>query len=904
MTKGTTEPSGDAPRSHTAISKQLLAALDLLSEGVGIFDRDLRLVGCNARFSELRGYPAALCRRGTPIAKFFQFSAERGDYGSGDIAALVNARIEQSRSAHRQEFERVLADRRTIQVRYAPIPAGGLLITYSEPALAVAHERTIHLLNSSPAVLYSFEATGNNSPTFISDNVRSLFGYEPREYLEGPTFWLERVHPDDISGVLIDFDRLFEVGHHRQEYRFRHKDGTYRWVDDALYLIRDSNGDPLEVVGSWSDITARKKAEKARRRSEQRLTDALESIQEGFALFDAEDRLVLHNCRYRELYPGVADLVGAGTPFEVILRGAAERGLMSDAMGGIDDFVESRLAMHRQPTGPHLQSQSDGRWVQINERKMQDGSTVAVYTDVSELKRREQEAEVASREKSDFLARMSHELRTPMNAIIGITEMLLEAAEESRQSEQLEPLRRVLGAGRHLLALINDILDLSKIEAGRMELHVTAFDLADVVREAATMARPLAEKNRNRLEIICPGGIGGMQADMIRVRQIVLNLLSNACKFTEGGDVTLAVEPSRRDGRDGLLVRVTDTGIGITSEQMGKLFREFSQAESSTTRKYGGTGLGLAISQRLARMMGGEITAESQPGRGSTFCAWLPRVAVGVESEMAAVEGLPPAKPAPALERGGAATRTVVVVDDDPTVHDLLSQLLTREGYAVALATTGVEGLNLVRELRPAAVILDIKLPDLDGWTVLAALKGNPELADIPVIVLTIVDDRARGYALGAAEYLVKPIDRKRLRAMLEKYCGLQGQILLVEDDELTRETTRDLVVRHGFAVVEAANGREALDRLAEGVPNLILLDLLMPEMDGFEFLDEVRRTPAWRTVPVIVLTAKDLTEEDRRRLSGGATRIIQKAGQSPEQLVAELRHAISSASAGEVVAS
>jgi PAS domain S-box-containing protein len=901
MTKGTTESSGDAPRSHTATSKQLLAALDLLREGVGVFDRDLRLVGCNRRFSELRGYPAALCRRGTPIAKLFQFNAERGDYGSGDVAALVNARIEQTRSAHSQEFERVLEDRRTIRVRYAPIPAGGLLITYAEPARAAAQERTIHLLNSSPAVLYSFEATGNNSPTFISDNVRTLFGYEPREYLDGPTFWLERVHPDDISSVLTDFDRLFDVGHHRQEYRFRHKDGTYRWVDDNLYLIRDSNGDPLEVVGSWSDITARKKAEKARRRSEQRLTDALESIQEGFALFDAEDRLVLYNRRYRELYPGVADLVAPGAQFEVILRSAAERGLISESAGRRDDWIESRLALHRQPTGPHLQPQSDGRWVQINERKMPDGSTVAVYTDVSELKRREQEAEVASREKSDFLARMSHELRTPMNAIIGITEMLLEATEEPRRPEEMEPLRRVLGAGRHLLALINDILDLSKIEAGRMDLHVTEFDLADIVREAATMTRPLAEKNRNRLDVICPDGIGGMRADMIRVRQIVLNLLSNACKFTEDGDVTLAVESSRRQGRDGLLVRVTDTGIGMTPEQMGKLFRDFSQADSSTTRKYGGTGLGLAISQRLARMMGGEIAVESQPGRGSTFCAWLPRGGDGVESALA--EPMP-AKPTPALEHGGTTAPTVLVVDDDPTVHDLLSQLLTREGYAVALAATGVEGLNLARKLRPAAVILDIKLPDLDGWTVLAALKGDPELADIPVIVLTIVDDRARGYALGAAEYLVKPIDRKRLRAMVEKYCGRQGQILLVEDDELTRETTRDLVVRHGFAVVEAANGREALDRLAEGLPDLILLDLLMPEMDGFEFLDEVRRGPSWRTVPVIVLTAKDLTEEDRRRLSGRATRIIQKAGQSREELVAELRRAIAGASTGEVAAS
>ena len=903
MTKETTDTSGRTAPSPTVTSKLLLAALDLLSEGVGIFDRDLRLIACNARFSELRGYPKELCQLGTPIAKFFQFNAEQGDYGDGDVAALVNAQIERSRSTHPHEFERILADRRTIRVRYVPIPADGLLITYTEHALP-AQERTLHLLNSSPAVLYSFEATGNNSPTFISDNVRTLFGYEPREYLEGPKFWLDRVHPNDISGILTDLNRLFEIGNHRQEYRFRHRDGSYRWVDDNMHLIRDSNGDPLEVVGSWSDITARKKAEKGRRRSEQRLTDALESLQEGFALFDPDDRLVLYNSRYLELYPGLMDVVVPGTPFSEIVRSAAERGIVGNAAGRIDDWIERRLALHRQPSGPHLQAQSDGRWIQINERKTRDGGTVALFTDVSELKQREQEAKAASREKSDFLARMSHELRTPMNAIIGITEMLIETSEELNWLDQLEPLRRVLGAGKHLLELINDILDLSKIEAGRFELHATEFDIADLLREAATMARPLAEKNRNRLDINCPDGIGGMRADMIRVRQIVLNLLSNACKFTEGGDVTLAVDYSRRNSRDGMLIRVTDTGIGMTPEQMGRLFQEFSQADSSTTRKYGGTGLGLAISQRLAGMMGGEITAESEPGRGSTFCVWLPRVTDGVELALAAVEGPSPTKPGPALQPGGITARTVVVVDDDPTVHDLLSKLLMREGYTVALAATGVEGLNLVRELKPAAIILDIVLPDLDGWTVLAALKGNPELADIPVIVLTIVDDRGRGYALGAAEYLVKPIDRKRLRAILEKYCQRQGKILLVEDDEPTRETTRDLVVRHGFSVVEAANGREALDRLAEGLPDLILLDLLMPEMDGFEFLDQVRSRPAWRNVPVIVLTAKDLTEGDRRRLSGRATQIIQKAGQSRELLVAELRRAVSSTSTAEVATS
>ncbi|MFQ5937629.1 MAG: response regulator, partial [Acidiferrobacterales bacterium] len=472
--------------------------------------------------------------------------------------------------------------------------------------------------------------------------------------------------------------------------------------------------------------------------------------------------------------------------------------------------------------------------------------------------------------------------------------------------DQIEPLERIHRAGAHLLQLINDLLDLSKIEAGKMELHITEFDLAHVISEAVKTAQPLADKNNNRLSVHCPAEIGMLRADDIRLRQAVLNLLSNACKFTESGEVRVEVEASAVDGTDGVSISVADTGIGMMPEHMNMLFQDFVQADTSTTRKYGGTGLGLAISLRFCRLMGGDITVESAPEQGSTFRIWLPRVAtVPTTGEEQAI----PQPVVPLVERTTAASkqttaqRTVLVIDDDPNVRDLLTASLTREGYDVATAANGVEGLTRARELKPMLIILDIIMPELDGWAVLTACKGDPDLADIPVIMLTIVDDRTRGYALGAAEYLVKPIDRKRLRAVLEKHCGVHGEILMIEDDEVARDTTRKAAEKQGFTVIEAADGREALKRLAENSPDLILLDLLMPEMDGFEFLVELNKNSDWRDIPVVVLTAKDLTDEDRRRLNGRVTSIAKKGVMSPREILEELRAVIESRQAAVTAA-
>ena len=492
----------------------------------------------------------------------------------------------------------------------------------------------------------------------------------------------------------------------------------------------------------------------------------------------------------------------------------------------------------------------------------------------SEIGEKSRQLEVASQHKSQFLANMSHELRTPLNAVIGVTEMLLEDARDLKREDEIEPLDRVLRAARHLLALINDILDLSKIEAGRMELHLETFPLAPLIEDVVKTIEPLASKNGNRIRLDCPADIGAIHADQIRFRQALLNLASNANKFTENGALTITArdEPI---GRGWITVAVTDSGIGMNVEQMGRLFQEFSQADSSTTRKYGGTGLGLAISRHFCRMMNGDITVESAPGKGSTFTVRLPRI---VEIARAGPLGREKTTVAAAASEATQGA-PILVVDDDPTVRQLVARHLERAGFTVVTASGGREALRLAREMRPAAMTLDIMMPDLDGWTVLAAMKGDPDLAPIPVILMTIAEEKNRGYALGAADYLVKPVDRGKLVETLKRICGAAaGRALLVDDDEVVRRAVRLALEPIGWHVSEAEHGLLALESLSRSRPDVIILDLMMPKMDGFEFLDELRARSEWRDIPVVVITAKDLTEADRNRLNGGVERIIQKS--------------------------
>lgn len=376
-----------------------------------------------------------------------------------------------------------------------------------------------------------------------------------------------------------------------------------------------------------------------------------------------------------------------------------------------------------------------------------------------------EQAESANRAKSTFLANMSHELRTPMNAIIGYSEMLMEEAADSDQEELIPDLKKIQTAGKHLLALINDILDLSKIEAGKMTLHLEEFDLAVMIQEAVTTVQPLVDKNRNQLITNIPKRLAPVRADMLKVRQCLFNLISNACKFTERGTISIHVSQSfSPDNREWLKIEIQDSGIGLDQEQINKLFTEFAQASSTIQRQYGGTGLGLALSRNFCRLMGGDITVQSKPGQGSTFTITLPRQ---VQEEESASQDRPLPLPTPTetVKRDGDI---ILVVDDDAPAREILQRFLSREGFQVVTANNGHEALKLAHELKPSLITLDVMMPGIDGWEVLRQLKQNPQTAKIPVIMTTMVEERSFGHSLGAHGYLLKPVDRDKLINLLK----------------------------------------------------------------------------------------------------------------------------------------
>ena len=501
-------------------------------------------------------------------------------------------------------------------------------------------------------------------------------------------------------------------------------------------------------------------------------------------------------------------------------------------------------------------------------------------------------AETANRTKSQFLANMSHELRTPLNAVIGYSEMLMDEARDLGQGDLVPDLEKIHASGKHLLGLINDILDLSKIESGRMELYLEPFPVDQLVEEVATTIRPLIEKNDNLLVVESQPGVGIMHSDQVKVRQILFNLLSNASKFTEKGTIRLNTLRERdvASGVETVVFRVSDTGIGMTEEQMGRLFQAFTQADASTTKKYGGTGLGLAITRRFAEMMGGSVGVESRPEQGTVFTVRLPAV-VRDERERSAPEDSTLLQGT--LPMGDAAT--VLVIDDDASARDVISRILVREGYRVITAADGAEGLRIAREEKPVAITLDIMMRGMDGWSVLSQLKSDPELRDLPVVVLSVVDDRNLGFALGAAEYLMKPVDRDRLIGTLARLRhDISGRtILVVEDESATREMLRRILEKEGWQVTEAENGRVGLERAAAVPPALVLLDLMMPEMDGFSFIEHFRVSDEGRHTPVVVLTAKDLTAEERRRLDGSVSQVLEKGKHSHDIVLSELRRIV-----------
>ena len=681
------------------------------------------------------------------------------------------------------------------------------------------------------------------------------------------------------------------------ELTYIRKDGSRFPAIVSVTALRDAAGASIGYLLIGTDNTARKRIEEQLRWTEESFRLMVESVTDyAIVMLDPEGLVVSWNAG--------AERIKGYSAEEIVGQHFSRFYLQEDIQSGKPQRDLDVVADQGQFEDEGWRGRKDGSvfWANVVFTAIRDQrgrlrGFAMLTRDLTEpmkieaaLTKAKDAADAANQAKSAFLATMSHELRTPMNAILGYSEILIEDAQDKGQEEFIPDLEKIHASGNHLLSLINNILDLSKIEAGKMDLFLESFGISRVIEDVVSTIRPLVEKNANALQVHCADDLGTMHADLTKVRQSLFNLLSNACKFTEHGTIILDASRQSIGGVDWITFSVSDTGIGMAPDQMEKLFQPFVQGDASTSRKFGGTGLGMTITHRFCEMMGGEITAKSEPGGGTSFTIRLP-ARVQVKSSVAA----PLIEPSEPMVADGSST--VLVIEDDPATRDLLKRFLSKDGFRVKTVSAGEEGLRLARELQPDVITLDVMMSGLDGWAVLTELKADPALSDIPVVMLTFVDNKNLGYALGASEYLTKPISRQRLLSVLEKYRRdpQPGPVLVVEDDPDTRKILRRLLEKEGCQVVTAENGRVALERLAESRPMLILLDLMMPEMDGFQFIDRVRQQENWRTIPIVVVTAKDLTKEDRVRLNGYVLEIIRKNAYPREELLAELRELVKS---------
>lgn len=684
----------------------------------------------------------------------------------------------------------------------------------------------------------------------------------------------------------------------------KQNDGT--WFRAEGYETSDGG-----TVSIFTDVTELKEKEEElaemARQSELahvRLHDGIQALGQGFALFDQDERYVMFNDKYADMIDVLARRPVVGESFAEVLKDTKRNDFgdltREEWMKNVLDERKSDKARNSTNRLP------DGSWYKAEGFRTRDGGNVSVFTDITELKEHEKELDALVKElgvardaavdansaKSQFLANMSHELRTPLNAIIGYAELLADDAEDDENEEYIPDLQKIQNAGKHLLGLINDILDLSKIEVGKIELYVEEISVSEMMEDVSNTIKPLVDKNNNTLEIEMGEGVDTIHSDLTKLRQNLFNLLSNAAKFTENGalSVKTRIEPS--PSGDLIVFDVTDEGIGMTPEQLDRIFDPFTQADSSTSKKFGGTGLGLTITREFSRMLGGDILAVSEAGVGTTFTM---KVAVdGTALVNKQGEDEPRAGNTSDVSEDSPL---VLIIDDDPNVRELLHRNLNVAGYRTEMAVNGKEGLKKAKELLPDAITLDVIMPTADGWSVLSQLKSTKATANIPVVMVTIAEDRSLGFSLGASEYLSKPVDRKKLVRVLDKFLQhREGEsVLLIEDDEPTRTVMRLYLEKEGASVVEATNGREGIEALEQATPSMILLDLMMPEMDGFGFIEEYRKRPEWHTIPVVVVTAKSLTEDEKRKLDGWVDALYSKLESSIDDVLKDIQSKLQS---------
>jgi PAS domain S-box-containing protein len=807
---------------------------------------------------------------------------------------------------------------------------------------SLASERMLlrTLIDNLPDIIY----VKDTDVRYVVNNIahaRFLGASSPSE-LQGKTVY--DFYPPELAKKFFAEDRqlmLENVSRINQEELTQDKAGRRRWLLTTKIPFSNADGTVAGLVGVGRDITDKKRSDLLQSVlyriadaavKTQSLNDVLAAIHEQISILLPAENFYIALCdeettqisfpyfldeedtppEPRAFRKGLTEYViqtgmelfaTAETCNAMAKRGEIELiGAPSKLWLGVPlrvDNVPIGAMVVQSYQDPQLYSESDLAMLKLissqvagaiarklAEEQIQESLQVIGEKSV-ELEKARDEALNANKAKSTFLANMSHELRTPLNAIIGYSEMIMEEMQDQGSSEFAGDLEKIKLAGKNLLSLINDVLDLSKIEAGRMDLYLEEFDLNTLLEEIAVTVQPLIMKNGNTLVTDCELGNPVVRLDVTKVRQIIFNMLSNASKFTDHGTITLRVRPAESaNGVPEIVFRISDTGIGMTEEQKAKLFQDFTQADNSTTRKYGGTGLGLAISKRFCEMMDGSIDMETKTGVGTTFVITLPARMMEEHSTPAPMAGKK------ATSGWEAASRaTVLVIDDDAVVRDLLQRTLEKEGYRVELTSTGDAGIRRAREVSPAAIILDVLMPQKDGWSVLKDLKADPELAHIPVIMYTMVEEKKFGFALGAAGYLIKPVEREKIVEVLKRVQKNTAgdSVLIIDDDADARGRCAFLLEKEGQHVLQAANGMQGLSLMADKCPGLILLDLMMPEMDGFEFLDILRSKKEWAGIPVVIVTAKDLTNSERERLRGSVQRIVEKGSSSPEDIVRQL---------------
>jgi PAS domain S-box-containing protein len=824
----------------------------------------------------------------------------------------------------------------------------------AELALQVSEARLHHLLSSSPVVIYSCQATGDFGATFMSENVTTHFGYEPHQFTGSSSFWADHIHPDDASRIFADLQRVFDYDEYVHEYRFLHQNGTYRWVHDRLRLIRDAAGQPVEMVGSWKDITERKRAELALQqayadlecRVVERTTElsqtnqalqaeiaerksaeaALRQSEEQFRAFFEEAPVgigVSRNGMILMVNPAYLQMFGYDRSVEVAGKPISDFIVPDECQVAVERAVRryqgEMVESHFELTGLRQDGTSFPTICDATSIVLMDGqpASVAFFIDITEQKQAEMalaserasladrvaertsdlsvaNAELARavRAKDEFLANMSHELRTPLNSILGLCEGIQEGVYGPiTTTKQRTIVGMVEESGRHLLTLINDILDLAKIEAGKAELDMTTFAPELVCQASLRMIKQMAAKKRITVGENLDTAVTLLRADERRLKQILVNLLSNAVKFTpERGMVGLEVTSDRE--QQVVHFTVWDTGIGIPQDKLDRLFKPFVQVDGGLNRSHEGTGLGLALVSRLTELHGGSVTIAGEPGQGSRFTVSLPWQPFAMPVEPATDLNEPSVKTVQ-----GRQLRQVFLVEDSPASVDQIRRYLDELDIVTTTVNQGDDVVQQALELHPDLIILDLLLPGVSGWDILTALKAHPQAQYIPVLVVSVVEERARGQMLGATGYLVKPFSRQDLYAALGKIFPSDSPafvqalaelplpvardnaplILLAEDNEQSSTLVSDYLISKGYRVMVARNGAEAIAYAREMQPALILMDVQMPGIDGLEATRMIRADADMNGIPIIALTALTMPGDRERCLEAGADDYLSK---------------------------